>query len=552
VAAVARALEERLAGRAVRGIWLDRANRSLQVRVAARARRTPDTWVVWNLHPTSGDLIVDEAAREPAGSTVQVAPGTQLRGVTALPDERIVRFDLDAGDAAAGFARAIHVELIGSRWNAIACGAEDAIIALLQVRERGDVQMRPGATYTVPSKAPRAGALQPLTHDAFADIVARNPSDDIRRELTHHVAYMSPINATYIAAPIVMQPGDAGVREAFDRYAALLQSDRGFILDEGRGQPYPSALGRADAVDAHELLRAFAEVASRTPQPTAPPADSVDAAIAATHERIRRIDERIARLTAEALDAAEESSRMRRQADLLFAQLHRVPKGATEVELDDFEGGTVTVELDPSQSGKENAARLHEMAKRRDHAAERVPSMIERASRDRAGIVALRTRLEAGEADAAEIAKWSREALRPPAQSRGQNDDEAVLPYRVYRTTSGIEVRAGRNSRANDALTFHHSKPDDIWLHARDYAGAHVVLRWGRRDANPSARDIEEAATIAAVNSRGRTSGLVPVDWTRRKYVRKRRHAPPGQVMVERAKTVFVAPDADAEKRLRE
>ena len=77
-----------------------------------------------------------------------------------------------------------------------------------------------------------------------------------------------------------------------------------------------------------------------------------------------------------------------------------------------------------------------------------------------------------------------------------------------------------------------------------------MVLRW-RGDGNPPTRDLAEAAVLAALHSKARTSGSVPVDWTRRKYVRKPRRSPPGQVLVERTKTLFVAPDPRLEERLR-
>jgi predicted ribosome quality control (RQC) complex YloA/Tae2 family protein len=72
-----------------------------------------------------------------------------------------------------------------------------------------------------------------------------------------------------------------------------------------------------------------------------------------------------------------------------------------------------------------------------------------------------------------------------------------------------------------------------------------------RRDEPPPARDLAEAALLAAWHSRARGSTTVPVDWTRRKYVRKPRGAAPGLVTVERTRTVFVRPDAGAERRLR-
>jgi predicted ribosome quality control (RQC) complex YloA/Tae2 family protein len=107
----------------------------------------------------------------------------------------------------------------------------------------------------------------------------------------------------------------------------------------------------------------------------------------------------------------------------------------------------------------------------------------------------------------------------------------------------------GRGSRHNDDLTFHHSSPNDVWLHARDAAGAHVVLRWPG-PGNPPARDLEEAATLAALHSKSRTSGSAPVDWTLRKYVRKPRKAPPGRVTADRLQTLFVEPDEALPERL--
>jgi predicted ribosome quality control (RQC) complex YloA/Tae2 family protein len=124
------------------------------------------------------------------------------------------------------------------------------------------------------------------------------------------------------------------------------------------------------------------------------------------------------------------------------------------------------------------------------------------------------------------------------------------VPYRRYRSSGGLEIWVGRGAASNDALTFRHAAPHDVWLHARDAAGAHVVLRWPH-DELPPARDLEEAAMLAAWHSKMRSSALVPVDWTRRKYVRKVRKGAPGLVTVQRAQTIFARPHADVERALR-
>ena len=77
-----------------------------------------------------------------------------------------------------------------------------------------------------------------------------------------------------------------------------------------------------------------------------------------------------------------------------------------------------------------------------------------------------------------------------------------------------------------------------------------MLLRW-TRDEPPPARDLEEAAMLAAWHSKARGSAVVPVDWTRRKYVRRPRAAAAGLVMVTRAETLMVRPDDATERALR-
>jgi predicted ribosome quality control (RQC) complex YloA/Tae2 family protein len=221
----------------------------------------------------------------------------------------------------------------------------------------------------------------------------------------------------------------------------------------------------------------------------------------------------------------------------------------SEVSLAGFDGVDMIVDLDPALPPQENAARYYDRAGRAERARDRLPDLIRVGEEKVATLAELSDRISAGTVTVSEI----REAL-PERELRArtsQGDVVANLPYRVYRTSGGLEVRVGRGSTANDELTFRHSRPDDVWLHARDSAGAHVILRWEGQGA-PPARDLQEAAALAALHSKARTSGSVPVDWTSRKYVRKPRKSPPGSVVPDRVKTVFVEPDPTLPDRLRE
>ena len=240
------------------------------------------------------------------------------------------------------------------------------------------------------------------------------------------------------------------------------------------------------------------------------------------------------------LGATPDPRAIRVNGDILLAHLRLVKRGASEVTLPGFDGVSETIVLDPAFSPQENAERFYDRAGRAERARARLPDLIREAVTRVDELGALLDRVRAGEASADEI----RGVLPEPGSSgRGRPDPSApALPYHRYRTSGGLEVRVGRGSKANDRLTFKHSAPNDIWLHARHSAGAHVVLRW-KSEEGPPARDLEQAAILAALHSKARTSGSVPVDWTRRKYVRKPRKAPPGLVQLDRAKTLFVEPD---------
>jgi predicted ribosome quality control (RQC) complex YloA/Tae2 family protein len=132
--------------------------------------------------------------------------------------------------------------------------------------------------------------------------------------------------------------------------------------------------------------------------------------------------------------------------------------------------------------------------------------------------------------------------------STGSKPAEHAPPFRVFTVEGGFQVWAGKDSRNNDLLTMKHARPNDLWFHARGSGGSHVVLRMGSGKGEVSKRAIEQAAAIAAYYSKMKSSKLVPVAMTQRKYVRKPRGAPAGTVAVEREKVLLVEPALPGEK----
>jgi predicted ribosome quality control (RQC) complex YloA/Tae2 family protein len=307
----------------------------------------------------------------------------------------------------------------------------------------------------------------------------------------------------------------------------------------GALQHYPIPLPGVPSSPKRDLLEAFEAAAEPGQAPPRVPGAWLEALAA----KLGTLRSRAERLASE-LAGTPDPDVLRGIGDLLLARYADVPRGMPKVSLPDFAGHAQQVELDPALSTHENATRYYQRAARAARARERLPALVEAARRETDALALLLERARTGAASAQEVER----ALPSGGPSRPAGIP--ALPYVRYRSSGGLEIRVGRGARQNDELTFQHSSPDDVWLHARHAAGAHVVLRW-QKEATPPVKDLTEAAVLAALHSGARTSGSVPVDWTRRKYVRKPRKAAPGEVLTERTRTLFVEPDAQVEERLR-
>ncbi|MBR3127729.1 MAG: DUF814 domain-containing protein, partial [Solobacterium sp.] len=106
---------------------------------------------------------------------------------------------------------------------------------------------------------------------------------------------------------------------------------------------------------------------------------------------------------------------------------------------------------------------------------------------------------------------------------------------------NGVRISFGRNNLQNEALTFHQARKPEIWLHAKDYHGAHVVIH----DSHPDETTLRTAAEIAAYYSAGRSSSSVPVNYCPVSQLKKIPGAKPGMVQLGSYKTIYIDPDRD-------
>ena len=530
-AALARELDRELHRARVRSLLLDRDSRRLLLFLR-------EATLAFELHPLRGWVSLLPATEPPEDA--RPLP-VRVQGVQALTDESALVFALPRVRGKDEGVELV-VELVGNRWNALVVGHRSrGIRHVLLPRDDRFRSLRVGETYEAPPSTGRAGAQEPLSEEEWEEIL--EGSDDRRRALLRGVAWTSSLNVDRFLEP---DGHEAWVRarDPEEWGAWLLATSRG-------PQPYPLPLPGMDPEPADSLLDAFRRAREADPETEPARALLLDPGLLErARDRVDRVRRRLQAMRRE-LEGARDPAPVRALGDLILARYGEVPRGRDRVTLTDFQGTEVEVELDPSLSPDENAARYYDEAARLERARETLPKRIGKAEarlREWEGLVA---GAEAGEIPPEELARRLGPDRRPGPGRGPRRGDGPSVPYRRFRSSGGLEIRVGRGARANDDLTFRHSAPDDVWLHARQAPGAHVILRWGK-DENPPARDLTEAAVLAALHSEARHSGSVPVDWTRRKYVRKPRKGAPGAVIPDRVQTLLVEPDpkvADSLKR---
>lgn len=149
--------------------------------------------------------------------------------------------------------------------------------------------------------------------------------------------------------------------------------------------------------------------------------------------------------------------------------------------------------------------------------------------------------------DPAVLAEFGETKARSAAVNKKQKASLALPGMRRYHSSDGYEVLVGRTARDNDQLTFRVARPNDLWLHAGDYPGSHVIVRNSSRSDIPH-RTIIEAAQLAAKFSQARKDSKVDIHYTRRKFLTKPKGSAPGLVRMSNFKTITVEPGENLER----
>ena len=231
--------------------------------------------------------------------------------------------------------------------------------------------------------------------------------------------------------------------------------------------------------------------------------------------------------------------------ELINANMYRIKTGDTSFTTVNFyseNGEEITIPLDEMLTPSENAQRFYKIYRKAKTAREHQVKEMEKGEMELSYLLSVADSLSRSES-AAELAEI-REELEKSGFAKARGNVKRTSKQRRYHTyisDDGFEIIAGRNNLQNDEITNKLAARQDIWLHAKDAPGAHVVIRGNNTDIPDTT--IEQAAVIAATLSTATGDAKIPIDFAKVCYVKKIPGAHPGLVTYTNQTTVLIQPD---------
>jgi predicted ribosome quality control (RQC) complex YloA/Tae2 family protein len=262
------------------------------------------------------------------------------------------------------------------------------------------------------------------------------------------------------------------------------------------------------------------------------------------------------------LQLSAQADDFKDKADLLMAHLHFWTIGMKEIALTDFHSGAmVQIPLDPTQNAAQNAQSLYKKHQKQKRAAFAIAPLLESVQQEIAYLEQVSTAVSLLEQDelaalqeiraelaqqgylkvTAEYAPRTKNNNKSIKNKSNRSKQEEIPDCHRFTTPNGFEVWVGRNNYQNDLLSFRIAGEYDLWLHAQEISGSHVLLRLPAGSVADD-QDLQVAANYAAYYSRARQSDQVPVVCTIPKYVFKPKGAKPGMVVYTHEKISWGQP----------
>ena len=487
--------------------------------------------------------------------------GAHIRKIEQPDWERMLLIRLDTRDEMGDESeKTLAVELIGRSANVILVGADGRIIDCLRRMEYGGEGrgVLPGMIYRLPPKQEKLHFLTCSAEELRYAIDAMEEGTELDKALMQSFSGLSPLICRELAyrsrnSKDLLEKNALSLRETVeaDDFSPMLVSlddtakDFSFLSINQYG-----TAGKNERFDSFsELLDSFYARRDRAESRKRRSRELMKTVKTAYERTVRKLS-----VQKEELAQTENREEIRRQAELITANMYRIRKGQRELLCENyFEEGypEIAIPLDPLKTPQQNAAALYKEFTRKKAAKEHLTTLIGEGEKQCDYLAAVLDEIERAEneRDLADIRRELKETgyLKKTKTTKADRA-KPQAPLRFI-SSDGLEILVGRSNMQNDELTFKLARRTDLWLHVQKLHGSHVVLRTD--GIEPPLRSIEEAASLAAYYSQGREAGKIPVDITQIRFVKKPAGALPGAVLFTDYSTVFAAADEKLAEKLK-
>lgn len=473
----------------------------------------------------------------------------RLTEVSWVPNERIVKFSFACADEL-GFLRekTIYAEMMGKYSNLILVGETGRIVGATSTADltASVRQVMPGMPYELPTPQEKFDALS-MTEREFCALLAVNGDMLVDKFLVAKFFAFSPAVAREVAFAACGRT-EVHIKEL--SWEALWQSFSSTVSKIRTCNFVPSAVYNGEKGVEYAYLpltqytglthTRFDSFSSLLLTYFASKEETVNlrsyaADILKTVTNHLSREERKLGLQKKELQDCEQKETLRKNGDLLMANLYLLKNGMTAALVTDYETGEdVSIPMDGRQTPVQNAQNYYKKYNKMKRAAQALELQI---TLTEAKIRHLESVLDAVNrateiTDLEEIRRELTETgfLKSHAVTSSKKKKNTLSKPFTYTTTDGMTVRVGRNNLQNDALTASAEKKD-LWFHIKKFHGSHVILVTNGEE--PTDRDYTEAAMLAAFHSEKKGSTNVEVDYTRVKFLRKPAGSAPGFVTYE-------------------
>ncbi len=485
--------------------------------------------------------------------------GARLAQIEQLPMERMARFTFDCIDEMGDpVQKHLVVELMGRTCNLYLLDPEDRILDCLRrigLDESAKRAALPGLHYQLPEPITKEN---PAELEDYVNLLSAPGADILADRLMDTLGGLSPLVCREAA---LYAAGDTDARMEHMDIPAVAEK-LGLFFREHLTYPGPYYYtapdgtpkqfafcpirqygGCREADSFAALMDGFYTVRDRK--------DAMRQKSQAVRKTVTNLCQRLRRKLAvqeKELLATYDRERQRQLGDIVTANLHRITKGQTLLQAEDFyheEMKTVEISLSPLLSPQQNAAKFYKDYARMKTAEKELTRQIELGQQELSYLQSVLEELNRAETEA-ELEEIRQELqsggyIRPDTGKKRMRSAKSQ-PMR-FESTDGYPIYVGRNNRQNDELTFKLARKDDIWLHAQKVHGSHVIISCG--GTTPPDDTVTQAAQLAAFYAESTGGQNIPVDVTPVKQVKKTPGGKPGMVIYHTYRTVIVNPYKD-------